>query len=831
MSPAQPWKSCASAPALSEVEWAVSSVPNEAGLLAPVASKPTQPTNQLSQHAQPAPTQAQNNLTADTTTRDSTSQQGPNSHSYYFDSRPIPAVRYNPAEPPSPEGSCTTREIDLASAISEIKQARDEAEDGKSPFFIIAGAGISAPIVPLASEITQECKQEATKHNRAGEPPANSSLDAYSYWFGKAFPQRSQRQRYFKKLIAARPISHANFRLAHLLSEKRLATLVVTPNFDDFLARALTLFGQSYIVCDHANTVERIDPESSEIQIVHVHGTYWFYDGCNLRGEIEARTEDSRDRAVTMQSLLDNIFLRHSALVVGYAGWDGDVIMAALKRRLLNPLPNNLYWFCFRRSSLEPLRALLKDYPDVCLVLPPAPPVKSVAQPAGEAKPASGTIESEPTLTAQSVLDSLVENFTEESPALTLDPLGFFADQLTKSFPQDSLEKSSEDIYTLRDVIRRVERAREGEKKPTPIEGDIEKVRDAIRRAAYAEALQATSLLVVEKLSEDQREALIEPVASAAFGIADNPQRSEDESRSALNGCNLVLRLADATRTADSIRAQQNVARALLVKAFLLDSRKLYTEALQACEQLLQRFGEAQDPLLRERVAKALRNKGLVLIRLRRDGEAMQTVDQMLQRFGDSTEPVIREQVAVALSNKGFRLGELNRVEEAIQTYDEVLRRFGDATEPVVREQVATDLLNKGACLSKLNRSEEEIHIYDEVVRRFGAATEPVAREQVAKALVNKALALDLNRGEETIQTYDEVLHRFGAATEPVLREQVATALLYKGQTLNALKRPQEARLSFQEVLKRFSDSPDGAIQQLVKKAKAELKSLDEANL
>jgi hypothetical protein len=41
-----------------------------------------------------------------------------------------------------PEGSSTTRKIDLATAISEIKQAREETEDGNSPLFVIAGAGI-----------------------------------------------------------------------------------------------------------------------------------------------------------------------------------------------------------------------------------------------------------------------------------------------------------------------------------------------------------------------------------------------------------------------------------------------------------------------------------------------------------------------------------------------------------------------------------------------------------------------------------------------------------------------------------------------------------------
>jgi hypothetical protein len=69
-------------------------------------------------------------------------------------------MRYNPrSNPLPPKGAVTTREIDLATAISEIKQACEAPEDGKSPFFIIAGAGISASIIPLASEIARKCKE------------------------------------------------------------------------------------------------------------------------------------------------------------------------------------------------------------------------------------------------------------------------------------------------------------------------------------------------------------------------------------------------------------------------------------------------------------------------------------------------------------------------------------------------------------------------------------------------------------------------------------------------------------------------------------------------
>src|SRR5882672_84217 len=185
--------------------------------------------------------------------------------------------------------------IDLRTAASHIKQACDESRDlnRRSPFFFTVGAGISYPPIPLASEIESECKVVASDYGRTEEPNSPRAIDTYSHWFGTAFPQPIQRQRYLRRFIEGKSISHANLRLAHLLLGQTITNLVVTTNFDDLLSRALTLFGRQHIICDHPNTVERIDPEQNDLQLVHVHGTYWFYDCCNLQGELRERAKAS----------------------------------------------------------------------------------------------------------------------------------------------------------------------------------------------------------------------------------------------------------------------------------------------------------------------------------------------------------------------------------------------------------------------------------------------------------------------------------------------------------------------------------------------------------
>ena len=177
--------------------------------------------------------------------------------------------------------------IDLKTAVSHIRQACEtEGLGASSPFFFIVGAGISRPVVPLASQIVLHCKETAQRYERVVQPEPTSPIELYSTWFQAAYPHPKNRQEYIRRMIEGKSITRANLRLAHLLSEKKVSNLVVTPNFDDFVSRALTLFGIPHVTCDHPHTVERIDPEQRDLQIVHVHGTYWFYDCCNSSYEV-----------------------------------------------------------------------------------------------------------------------------------------------------------------------------------------------------------------------------------------------------------------------------------------------------------------------------------------------------------------------------------------------------------------------------------------------------------------------------------------------------------------------------------------------------------------
>ena len=721
------------------------------------------------------------------------------------------------------------RFLDLPTAASEILQACQENHDCDkgSPFFFLVGAGISNPPVPLAYEIEEKCRQTAVGYGRKQEPPKNDSITRYSHWFRQAYPQREQRQRYLRKVMGSAFISRANFRLAHLMLSSTVSNLVATTNFDDSLSKALRLFGHPHVVCDHPRTTARIDLLSKDTQIVHVHGSYWYYDCCNLTEEIEDRARASNESSLTMAALLDGILRDHSPIVVGYSGWEGDIFTNALRRKLPAGFKNNIYWFCYRQEDAANLPSWLTPLEELCVVCPPSQKREPVAAPDRTLDPAAGPPAMPDSGAAQSILpatavfDELIRCFKLRQPQLTRDPLGFFAGQLEASLLAGNPDQAENDVYAIREVHAKVLRARqhfEGLGPVSAADAALQPIREAVRRSDWRTAVRAAANVELPTLSEAQLSELMASMADAGITLNDN---SPDE----LASYDLVIAAADTLLATgppaeEASRAVQRCSLALVNKGITLGNLNRTAEEMAAYDEAVRRFGDAHEFAPREQTAKALASKAYRLGVLNRNAEAIEVYDELARRFENAAEPLLRLRVATALVNKGLTLGGLNRDLEAIQVYGEVVERFGDAPEPALREMVARALFGKGYRLSKLDRSADAIEIYDEMLRRFGDAAEPALREGVARALVNKAAILNgLDRSEESIQVCGDVVRRLGDATEPALCELLARALVFQALTLHSLKRDAEAIQDCDEVVRRFSEATDPALREWVTRA------------
>lgn len=718
------------------------------------------------------------------------------------------------------------REIQLEEAVDLIYQIVRQrfARDKPSPFFFIVGAGISAPTIKLSREIEEECREEAAQYGNTAPPESNSHLDTYSHWLSKAHPSSEGLRDYLRDMMEGRPITKANLRLAHLLQGRAaVASTVFTPNFDDMLSQALSLFGKTHLVCDHPLTAGRMTVDPDDIQVVHVHGSYWFYDCCNLKGEIQERS-----KSTPMLALLDRWLFEHSPLVVGYAGWEGDVIMTALKRRLdSGRLGTPLFWFCHSHKALAELPRWLTESSDsdnIYFVVPQdspqnvlgeaartvggifQTPLPQSAQPNADDAPSDTN---EPKLPASGDLDALIRKFAPRVPALTQAPLQFFADGLRRQLDISEQEGGQTDIYDLRGVIIRIEQAgkllEDSERQATP--DPLQPMRDAMTRADYPAAITAAGKLDIQALS-------LEDLRQAAAMLRDAGTSVGDSSEDKVAAYDLVAKIDIVL---GDLPALVQAAKALVNKGFALGKLGRHEEAIAAYREALGRFGDSSEPFLRGQAARALVNIGATLGILGRNKEAVAAYDEADRRFGGSPEPTISEQIARALVNKGADLRYLGENEEAIATYDEVLRRFGDLSRPLIVEQVAMALVSKGRALGVLGRDEEAIAACDEVVSRFGRLPMLAHPEAVAWALVNKGYNLEkLGRREEELDVYDQFIERFGNSPYPTLLVPRAVALLGRAITLRNLDRDEESIEVFDDVIRRFGESAKPALRERV---------------
>ena len=100
-------------------------------------------------------------------------------------------------------------------------------------------------------------------------------------------------------------------------------------------------------------------------------------------------------------------------------------------------------------------------------------------------------------------------------------------------------------------------------------------------------------------------------------------------------------------------------------------------------------------------MALALSRKGFLLYILNRKDGALRVCDEIVARFGTANEPKLRGMVAGALSGKGFLLCELDRKDEALAVCYEFLRyRFGEDNEPELRGMVEGILSAKKTSLA-----------------------------------------------------------------------------------------------------------------------------------
>lgn len=679
------------------------------------------------------------------------------------------------------------RLIDLDRALTEILMTcRSIPKDEQRPFFFIVGAGISYPPVPLAAQIIKDCQGQAKKYYpeivEPEEVKKRGAMASYDFWMGKAFPQRGLRQAYLKEKIDKQYITKSNVVLAHLLLDNTLTNLVVTTNFDNFLSRALTLFNKQHIICDHPKTATRIDPDQTDLlQLIHVHGSYLFYDSSNLSEEIEERAGNSSQ----MPSLLANFLWNRSPLVIGYSGWENDIIMKSLSRRLESDLLFNLYWFCYKYDDAFKLPKSLYENSQVYFVVPreedgqatsaskegeTAVAVAVNSDAAAQGKPSSAPSErnsvskrqhDEFSLPSDVVLGEMVKKFELERPAVIKSTLPFMADQMRNSISQNL----DEDFYLFKNIVEDIEQAnvswqvlkkltaRYGLELP---DGTDNAVEEFIARLGDAITCANGQPPEAEPSGEiPPATGVTPPVATTTANTFSNFDALLDALRGhryvvAINlGKEIPLADLSAKQLKDLMDAMWQASLGLYDNSpeelngyetvIKIGKHILATEIENARVARLPITNTTDVDAARLAIAKALFNKGRTFYSTGEYEQAIKVYAEVVAEFGDAKHAPLREQVAKALLGMGATHDALGQHEQAIKNYNEVVERFGDSTEAALQTSVGVALYNKGVSYADLGNMFDAIKAYDEMTARFKDSDEPRLRKNVVNSFNNAA--------------------------------------------------------------------------------------------
>lgn len=633
--------------------------------------------------------------------------------------------------------------IDLETAVREIVNStrnRRKRDETATPFFFIVGAGISAPHVPVASAIEKLCHEAADRDQvRVPTDLSADPMERYERMLTLVHPNAADRQEFLHQLIRDAPISPANLRLAHILESGLLTNLVITPNFDEMLSKALRLFGVDSVVCDHPKTTQRIDPNRTGIpQIVHVHGTHWFYDCCNLKGEITLRATADESENVSMADLLNRILAGSAPIVVGYSGWTSDVIMTALRRWLRSPVrPHNVYWFCYRASEAEALPDWLKNHGSVRIVT------------AGSGENA---------LEARVVFEKLIAALNAPAPRITANPLAFLAEQLEAELGVNTGD-DIKDIYLIRQVIARVRRgveleAEERDRQTAAAQrtaAAVEKISDAMRRAAYDEAFDALPDVDVEQLQTAYVVGLITALRElyvARYGA--EPDRT-------LAACKLWQRTAERGLEFDpkSLELEGTLAHAMTGEALCHDLGGRPEEVFKVVDALVERFAKSASVSARQNVVGALANRALLLSEQEDQAGAETIFAEIEHRFRD--DPAVADLV------DGARVEILSAGqsdERVVELCDEYLRKHRESQAQGVQHTIASILSNKAEALRKLDRNADAAATAQELVNRFGDSRRTNIRISLANGFLTRVRALtalgDSTGAEATLREFEQ---------------------------------------------------------------------------
>ena len=178
----------------------------------------------------------------------------------------------------------------------------------------------------------------------ANYDPADPAA-CYSELYRKMYARDPDRgYAYLEEQLQGSEPSYGYSVLARIMEDTR-HNVVVTTNFDNLVADALSIFGKTYpLVCGHESLAGFISSRMRRPLVVKVHR--------DLLLAPKSAPEELTDLPEGFRAALTKLFGHYTPIVIGYGGNDGS-LMGFLKNLPERSVPGGLYW-CYWEGAGPP---------------------------------------------------------------------------------------------------------------------------------------------------------------------------------------------------------------------------------------------------------------------------------------------------------------------------------------------------------------------------------------------------------------------------------------------------------------------------------------------
>ncbi len=640
------------------------------------------------------------------------------------------------------------REINLTKAVKEIKDACQDSNQ----FSFVVGAGISCPEVPLAFEIMEalEKKCDASKLKEIEFKPP---IEKYSEIMSNALSNPGTRWKFFKKKVESQKISISNLLLAQLLLEKKVGKIVISPNFDDFLTRALSLFQTPYVVYDSIQSItERFRLNRDDIQILYVHGTYKFYDMCNT-------LEDISKNAKEIACKLEKIFEEYSPIVIGYSGWEDDAIMKGLKAVLKSKksLDYNIYWFCYEDSEkvIKELPTWLKEHPSVVFVVPEKGKAISKAQKSETDGGWEIKKQSPKQLYSEEVFRVFLNAFTSEKNKFFSNVLKHY-----ETFMKDSLpEKNIPGIFSYGHIISEIEVAQfRLAEYSTKVDSKIKSLKDLSNNDSHNSIISKAIEISHFNLTPYQVDEFFYILSSKGF-----------MKNLTINSAEIIPGIGEIfdnliKKNEHYFKIKENKLNAAVVKAEIFGKLNLVEEEMSIYESIITSYDIENCTASMKYIRKIKKNIFMGIFKLKSSQEKLRFIDLFLGQYSFSGSPDIHFYVAQIYYAKGKLLRAQGQMDEAYETFKKI-DLYENFHYPYLRECLAKSWLVRGWIFKNRDNIMESNEAFEQVIKKFGNSEWVVLKQLVEEAKEAKKNFFPI---EVKVKSYLEAV----TSSKPLINEE-----------------------------------------------------------